>query len=137
MNRFDEVREWLKFSDNDLEAVHQLSTFYPPKIEIICYLCQQSAEKALKAFWVYSGMQPPKTHNMDTLRAECEKLECRFLEIADECSRLDDYSSQPRYPSDMELISSDMELAKNDSTKINAFVKSVMSLDDMSEDSED
>ena len=136
MDRLDEVREWLKFSDNDMAAVLQLSSFHPPQIEIICYLCQQSAEKALKAFWVYSGMKPQRTHDMELLRAECEQHEIRFSQIAEECFRLNDYSSQPRYPSGIELLEPDMELAKKDSAKISELVKSVMVLNELHDDSE-
>ena len=35
MDRLDEVREWMKYSDNDMLAVLQLSSFHPPQIEII------------------------------------------------------------------------------------------------------
>jgi len=124
MDRYDEVREWIKYSDNDLEAVRQLLTFSPTQIEIVCYLCQQSAEKILKAFWVYSNMRPPKTHDLRLLRDECEKTDKRFEVLQDECARLNDYSSQPRYPSGLELIESDMKLALEDSAKISEFVKS-------------
>ena len=44
------VNEWLKYANNDLEAANHLLTLHPLKLEIICYLCQQSAEKMLKAF---------------------------------------------------------------------------------------
>ena len=88
------------------------------------------------SFWVYSGVKPPRTHNMELLRDECEKYESRFSEITDECLRLDDYSNQPRYPSGIELFESDMDLAKGDSAKIREFVKSVMVFDEPEENSE-
>ena len=44
------VEEWLRFANNDLEAVRILSSHHPMQLEIICYHCQQAAEKALKAY---------------------------------------------------------------------------------------
>ena len=38
------VKEWLKYAGNDLEAANHLLTLHPLKLEIICYLCQQSAD---------------------------------------------------------------------------------------------
>ena len=123
MDRYEEIHEWVKYSDNDFEAVNQLSSFHPPKIEIICYLCQQAAEKIIKAFLVYADLKPPRTHDLTFLRDECEKVEAEFVGLIDECARLNEYSSQPRYPSGLELVESDMELAKKDSKKIIEFVK--------------
>ena len=129
MDKMDEVRTWITYSDNDAEAVRQLSSFHPPQIEIICYLCQQSAEKILKSFLVYSDIKPIKTHDLELLRDECEKIDEQFTEITSECARLNDYSSQPRYPSGLELIKSDMDLAINDSMLITNLVKDKIILD--------
>jgi HEPN domain-containing protein len=118
MDRYEEASEWLGYSKNDLEAANQLMTFHPPKVEIICYLCQQSAEKALKAFLVYFETKPPKVHDMEQLRSLCESIDNSFSEVFNECSRLNDYSSQPRYPFGIELTEDDMRLAVNDSEKI-------------------
>ena len=92
------IDEWVAYSNNDLEVVHQLLTFHPPKLEIICYHCQQSAEKILKAFCLYSDIEPPRTHNLKFLREKCEEIDKSFMELINECNRLNIYSVQPRYP---------------------------------------
>lgn len=44
------VKEWANFSKIDLlTAKHLFKTMYPKPLEIICYHCQQSAEKIIKA----------------------------------------------------------------------------------------
>jgi len=128
------VNEWLKYANNDLEAANHLLTLYPLKLEIICYLCQQSAEKMLKAFWLYSEIFPPKTHDLELLRSKCEEFDASFLELAGECIRLNDYSSQPRYPFSLEITDGDMQMAIKDSKKISDFVKSLITLDKEGED---
>ena len=45
-----DVQRWLDFAENDLAvAKHLLETFHPKPLEIICYHCQQAAEKAIKS----------------------------------------------------------------------------------------
>ena len=118
------VAEWIKYSDIDLAAAkHLRETMHPVPLEIICYHCQQSAEKILKAFLIYSGSKPAKVHDLELLRNECEKLDKSFIEIAEECVRLNDYSSQPRYPMEIEIMDGDVVLALQDSQKINELVK--------------
>ena len=124
------VEEWLKYSTNDLEAANHLLTLYPLKLEIICYLCQQSAEKMLKAFWLYCDEFPPKTHDLELLRSKCEDYEATFSELVGACIRLNDYSSQPRYPFNLELTEDDMLLAINDSKRVSEFVTSLIIFDE-------
>ena len=45
----NEVQQWFTFAQKDLAvAKHLRDTFYPEPMEIICYHCQQAAEKAIK-----------------------------------------------------------------------------------------
>jgi len=127
------VKEWLKYASNDLEAANHLLTLFPLKLEIICYLCQQSAEKMLKAFWLYSDVFPPKTHDLEVLRSKCEEFDASFLNLAGECIRLNDYSSQPRYPFSLEITEEDMQMAIKDSKGISEFVKSLIAIDKVME----
>ena len=46
--------EWLSFAETDLGvARHLYESFHPKPLEIICYHCQQSAEKAIKAVIIW------------------------------------------------------------------------------------
>lgn len=43
-------KNWLDMADMDLGvAKHLMENYYPKPLEIICYRCQQAAEKAIKA----------------------------------------------------------------------------------------
>jgi len=118
------VAEWIRFSDTDFAtAEHLFENMRPMPLEIICYHCQQSAEKALKAYWIFSSMKPPKTHDLILLRNECEKIDKSFEAIVENCVNLNDYSSQPRYPMEMEITDEDTHLALRDSETISEFVK--------------
>jgi len=106
------VVEWFKFADIDLASAEYLRGMHPQPLEIICYHCQQSAEKYLKGFLIYSGvMEPPKTHNLDDLCELCYGFDELFSEIRKACSILTAYGVQPRYPNEMLIDESDMKKA--------------------------
>jgi HEPN domain-containing protein len=124
----DLVAEWIKFSDTDLAtAKHLYENMRPMPLEIICYHCQQSAEKALKAYLIFLRLKPPKTHDIILLRNECEGIDKSFETIAENCINLNDYSTQPRYPMEIEITEEDTLLALRDSEIINVFVNGKIS----------
>ena len=111
-NNNDLVREWYKFSMTDLAtAKHLNDTMRPKPLEIICYHCQQAAEKMLKGFLVSNGIIPPKTHDLHQLRNDCTEINNAFDELYDICAFLTQYSSQPRYPNEIEISEIDVERA--------------------------
>lgn len=62
-----ETREWYNMAAMDLGVARHLDVTYHPKpLEIICYHCQQAAEKAIKALIVYYGAEGgmPKLHDL-------------------------------------------------------------------------
>ena len=122
------VAEWIKFSEKDLEtAKHLYKTMHPKPLEIICYLCQQSSEKTLKAFLIYWEVKPEKTHDLELLRSECWKVDDSFGDIIKECALLNRYSSQPRYPFEIQVTDNDALSALQDSEKISEFIKGKIS----------
>lgn len=108
----DYALEWFRFAGNDLKVAEHLLTLHPQPYEIICYHCQQSAEKYLKGFLVYNGVvEPPKTHNLDTLSRVCAEYDDSFGNIKEPCAVLSQYGVQPRYPHEMEVTEYDMKKA--------------------------
>ena len=64
----------------------------------------------------------------------CDNVESSFAELEKECLRLNDYSSQPRYPFELELTDADMRLAIKDCGKISKFVKAIIISDELKEE---
>ena len=62
------AKEWYDLAVTDLGvAKHLYETYYPKPLEIICYHCQQSAEKSIKAMIMHYGAQggmPERRCNM-------------------------------------------------------------------------
>ena len=105
------VAEWLRFADMDLDTAQVLLHHRPQHLEIICYHCQQAAEKHLKAYLVARGVeQPPKIHDLRKLRQLCLAFDEQFDSIADACEALTIYGVQPRYPDELFL---ELRHAKN------------------------
>ena len=113
--------EWFTFADMDLAAAEHLISMYPQPLEIICYYCQQSAEKYLKGFLFYKGEKPPKTHEVDKLCDMCSAFDSRFDEIYDECAALTQYGVQPRYPYEINIDEYHMNQALTFSKAIRDF----------------
>lgn len=53
-----QVKEWYEMAAIDLGvAKHLDATSYPKPLEIVCYHCQQSAEKAIKTLIMSYGAE--------------------------------------------------------------------------------
>src|SRR5688500_4628836 len=62
-----ETGQWLRKAEADLDGATQLAQTAKPHHDLICFHCQQSAEKYLKALLVELGVVFPKTHRLEDL----------------------------------------------------------------------
>lgn len=122
MDNLTQAQEWQRFAEMDLNSAEYLLDMHPVPVEIICYHCQQSAEKYLKGYLVLFGQNPPKIHDLDELCKLAMKLSYTFIDIADQCSDLTAYGVQPRYPMELMLEEQDMQQALNSAKVIRDFV---------------
>ena len=70
----------------------------PPITEDACFHCQQAAEKSLKGFLVYRGIEPEHTHQIERLIRQCAGIEPAFADLHADADRLTDYAVRFRYP---------------------------------------
>jgi len=116
------ISEWFQYADSDLSSAEYLLDKRPKPFELICYLCEQSAEKNLKGYLIYKGMiEPPKIHDLDILCEMCSEYDERFIEMKRACNTLTRYGVQPRYPHEMEIQEHDMEKALEYARQIQSF----------------
>ena len=93
-----EVERWLEKARDDLGVAQHLNELYHPKpVEIICFHCQQAAEKAIKAVILARGVQKiPKSHELVFLLEQLGvTIEERLLDFADSLTQ---YAVKVRYP---------------------------------------
>ena len=126
MANIKEVQEWHKIAAIDLKTAEYLKNMKPLPIEIICYHCQQSAEKYLKGYIVFCGIAPPRMHDLDELCKLCLKYSNTFKNIADHCSDLTAYGVQPRYPMELVLDEEDMQQALDSAKAVKEFVIAIV-----------
>lgn len=112
------IRRWLELAEGDWKSANHLLTLYPHQLEVICYLCEQSAEKLLKGFLVPYMEDIPRTHDLMKLCRLCEEQDADFAELFDPCARLMPYGVQVRYPNNTELYEEDMQIALKDLSKM-------------------
>ena len=80
---------WLSVAETDLGvARHLYESYHPKPLEIICYHCQQSAEKAIKAVIIAHGAQGgmPKLHDLSFLLNQIKnmaEIDERYYDYAD------------------------------------------------------
>jgi HEPN domain-containing protein len=121
------VLPWLYKADNDYSTAEYLAqNMYPVPIEIVCFHCQQAAEKYLKCFLVYNDQEPPKIHDLIELIRLCGKINTDFLQLNLKCEYLTPFAVHIRYPSDIDLLNEDMLKALSCAKGIIEFVKSKM-----------
>lgn len=103
-----EVKNWLDFTKRDLDVAKHLNTaFYPKPLEIVCYHCQQAAEKAIKAVIISLGSPGglPKRHDLSFLLDQIHHMVRVDDTIYDCADALSPYGVAARYLNEMYLES--------------------------------
>lgn len=118
--------EWFKFADEDLSSAEFLSNKRPMPLEIICYHCQQSAEKYLKGYILLKGEKIQKTHDLIFLNNICKKYNEIFKNIEDECIELVDYGVEVRYPLNIHIEEYDVKNVLIAAQKIKKLISKVV-----------
>ena len=102
----DDAKEWLSYAEADLGvATHLLNTYNPKPFEIVCFHCQQAAEKAVKALIVLNGSHGgiPKKHDIFLLLNQIKNMidiDEKYYNYAD---ILTPYGVVMRYPNELFL----------------------------------
>ncbi len=99
MSAADEVTEWVRKGEADFKGAVALSRRRnEPLPDLVCFHCQQAAEKYLKAHLIYHRLHFPKSHDL-MLLLELSLGSAPGLEVHRELFELlNPYSVQFRYP---------------------------------------
>ncbi len=93
---YQQAKEWLKFADYDFRVAKD--NFQLSHYSYVCQLCQQTAEKYLKAFLILNGQEPKRTHILRELVAEAAKFSPQIKKLMSEAKELEQYYIPTRYP---------------------------------------
>jgi HEPN domain-containing protein len=97
-------KRWLDYADQDLRpAQHAFTLPDTPPFRLIAYLAQQCAEKHLKAYLVFKGVDFPHSHNISHLLELCatQRAWPEDLVAADE---LTPFAVAARYPGEEDEV---------------------------------
>jgi HEPN domain-containing protein len=120
-----DVKKWIRFAQMDFDSAVALSERFRPPLEIICYLCQQAAEKILKAYIIAkTNTLAQKTHYLKDLLKTCVPYCADFDKFRIICDKLTPYITVTRYPSIVEPTEQDMKQALKDAESVLEFTKS-------------
>jgi HEPN domain-containing protein len=121
------AKEWLAFAEMDLSSAEFLLAMWPLPITIICYHCQQSAEKCLKGLLALKNHAPPKTHDLPLLIDACKQFFPGIMTVSTQGATLNPFSSQPRYPRELLITEHDMQAAIENAKLVYAFAQPLIS----------
>jgi len=116
-------KEWLEHANRDMRSAKYLMGMQPAPYEIICFHCQQTAEKALKGFLIFHGQEAPRTHDLESLCNMCGELDTNFFVHTNVCMDLTRYAVASRYPNNMQIEMEDAKTALEDAAAILAYVE--------------
>jgi HEPN domain-containing protein len=96
----DPLQEWVQKAEEGWEAVRRLLDPGTPEAvaDVIVFLCQQAAEKYLKAILVETGQEPPHTHNLGVLLDLVTETIPQLEVIRDDTEALSPFAVAFRYP---------------------------------------
>ena len=127
MDKATLLQQWLDKANDDLRvAVYLSAMHHPTPDEIICFHCQQSAEKYLKAFIFLQDIEPDKTHDLRELLTTCEKFAPSFSILLSKLNSLTKYGVMPRYPNQLQITNDDMKIAIQYAKDVQEFVLQVL-----------
>lgn len=121
-----ETKEWMDFAEQDLAvAKHLYENFYPRPLEIICYHCQQAAEKVVKALIVNKGSQGglPRSHDISFLLNQISNMYEIPEKYYDYGDTLTPYGVASRYLHELFLEDRDAEQALQITTELMEWAK--------------
>jgi HEPN domain-containing protein len=111
------VRQWREKAQNDWQTVEILTASKQCPADVVCFHCQQFAEKLLKGVLTLHSIEAPKTHDLRRLIHLAEPFVPELSRLLDASDKLTFHGVETRYPGDwIQVTISEMneavELAK-------------------------
>jgi HEPN domain-containing protein len=93
---------WLKKAESDLLAADNNLAAARIPLDVVCFHCQQAAEKLLKGLLVFLGGETPRVHDLLALLDQIGSLLTSAIPeaVRAACVVLNPYAIEIRYPDD-------------------------------------
>lgn len=94
-------KNWIIKGKNDLKVASDALKVKNPVTDAICFHCQQSVEKFLKAYLCINNQEIPRIHDLTRLIDLCISIDKEFKYLHEiQVDLLTDYAVEIRYPDD-------------------------------------
>ncbi len=130
MDNKDVAKRWFSKGNNDLIAGNFILAMPNPPTDTICFHGQQAAEKYLKGFLTFHGIEAPKIHGIEELISICIEIDPDFSKLLDVASDLSGYAVEVRYPleGDYEITYEEAQHAIGIAKKFKEFILNKLKL---------
>jgi HEPN domain-containing protein len=95
-----ETARWVRKAEADLRGARSLARDKPPVHDLVCFHCQQAAEKYLKALLQELGQPIPYTHKLEDLLVLLVPHDATMRKLRRGLVMLSRYAVDIRYPDD-------------------------------------
>lgn len=96
MKKKEEALRWLEQAEFDLDSAKR--NFEQGIYAYTCFMCEQSSQKAVKAYLYFKGERYIWEHSIRKLIEKCKSYDKEFIKFLDTGAVLDKYYLTTRYP---------------------------------------
>jgi HEPN domain-containing protein len=93
-----QTAKWVHKAEMDWEVAHKLADETPPPRDVVCFHCQQAAEKYLKALLQENGLVVPRTHDLADIIVLLLPADAALARLRRQAGSLTRYAVDYRYP---------------------------------------
>src|SRR6059058_2375512 len=90
--------QWVRKAEDDMTGARALAVLKPPQRDLVCFHCQQAAEKYLKALLQEVGAAVPRIHDMEDLLDLLLPHDAMLASLRRCVAGLTKYAVEHRYP---------------------------------------
>ena len=117
------ILHWMRFANEDLQMANDLMKSDFPIFRGVCFDCQQSVEKNLKAYMLYFYQEIVKTHDLAYLVQLIFPFDNNIETFSIKCKNLINYAVIQRNPDDfIDLTKNNAEDAISTATEIEKYI---------------
>jgi len=119
----DAVRLWIRRAESDLKIGKDELATEDPATDAICFHMQQCAEKYLKAYLIFHGLEHPRTHELAFIASKCAEIDPSFNDLIKEgIGSLTKYAVGVRYDEEIFPSLEETKQALKLAERVRAFV---------------
>ena len=123
-----QTAEWVEKAEGDWNAANQLNRVRKdPNYDSVCFHCQQSVEKYLKARLEEAGVNFPKTHDLIKLLGLAITVEPQWVALHPFIATLNPYAVGYRYPG-LTATKADAKAAIKDCKEVRRVIRAAFGL---------